>query len=57
MARTADRVGLLVCGDPAAALRACEAVGGPPAADDLCAWATGPEHLAARSVLGISIDV
>jgi hypothetical protein len=46
-----------VCGDPAIALRACEAVGGPPAADDLCTWATSREHLAARAALGVSIDV
>jgi CheY-like chemotaxis protein/tetratricopeptide (TPR) repeat protein len=57
MARTADRVALLVCGDPVVAVRAADAIGGADEARELAAFAISAPHLAARAGLGLSIDV
>jgi CheY-like chemotaxis protein len=55
LARTADRAGLVVCGDLPAALRFA-ADGGSPE-DDLVDFAISPQFLALRTELGLSIDV
>jgi hypothetical protein len=55
LSRTADRVGLIVCGDLPAARRF--AADGGAADDDLVEFALGPEHLRLRNELGLSIDV
>ena len=55
LARTADRVGLIVCGDLPAARRF--AGDGGATDDDLVEFALGPEHLRLRGELGLSIDV
>jgi DNA-binding response OmpR family regulator/tetratricopeptide (TPR) repeat protein len=55
LSRTADRVGLLVCGDLPAARR--YASDGGASDDDLVEFALSPEHLRLRSELGLSIDV
>lgn len=57
MTHTADRVGMVLCGDPAVALRGAESAGGPEAAADLLEWATSPAHLRLRRELGRSVDV
>jgi hypothetical protein len=57
MSSTADRVGLILCGDPAIALRGAASAGGPEAAEELLDWAASPEHLRLRRALGRSIDV
>ena len=57
LARTADRIGLLLCGDVQVAARAAAVVGGSEAIDELLDWATGPEHLALRGRMGLSIAV
>ena len=55
LSRTADRIGLLVCGDLPAARR--YASDGGATDDDLVEFALSPEHLRLRSELGLSIDV
>jgi CheY-like chemotaxis protein/tetratricopeptide (TPR) repeat protein len=55
LARTADRVGLLACGDLPAARRF--ASDGGASDDDLIEFALSPAHLKVRSELGLSIDV
>jgi DNA-binding response OmpR family regulator/tetratricopeptide (TPR) repeat protein len=55
LSRTADRVGLLVCGDLPAARR--YAADGGATDDDLVEFALSSEHLRLRSELGLSIDV
>jgi CheY-like chemotaxis protein/tetratricopeptide (TPR) repeat protein len=57
MSCTADRVGLVLSGDPAVALRGAASAGGSDAAEELLGWATSVEHLRLRRVLGRSIDV
>jgi hypothetical protein len=57
LARTADRVGLLLCCDVAIAARADGELAGIDALDDLVDFAVGRGHLAARRALGLSIDV
>lgn len=57
LARSADRVGTLLCGDPAIAAKVVRESSPAAAVDELCDWATGPEHLGARVRLGLSIDV
>ena len=55
LARTADRVGLLVAGDLVAARR--YAADGGATDDDLVEFALSKEHLRLRAELGLSIDV
>jgi len=55
LSRTADRVGLLVCGDLPAARR--YAADGGATDDDLVEFALGANHLRLRAELGLSIDV
>jgi DNA-binding response OmpR family regulator/tetratricopeptide (TPR) repeat protein len=55
LARTADRIGLLVCGDLPAARR--YAADGGATDDDLVGFALSPAHLRLRGELGLSIDV
>jgi hypothetical protein len=57
LARTADRVGLLLCGDVTKAASAARQMGGDAAATGLLDWATSADHRAARRMLGVSIDV
>jgi hypothetical protein len=57
LARTADRVGLLVCGDVVRAAAAVKAIGNDLVVSDLLDFATGPGHRAARAMLGLSIEV
>ena len=56
LGRTADRMGLLLCGDLPAAIRFAED-SGPEATDKLLWFAIGPAHLGLRNQLGLSIDV
>ncbi len=57
LARTADRVGLLLCGDLPAAVRFSSDSGTDTGTDDLIDFAISASHLSARSQLGLSIDV
>jgi hypothetical protein len=57
LARTADRVGLLLCGDAPRAAAASRQLGGESVAGALLDWTTGAEHRAARAALGLSIAV
>ncbi|MDB4967861.1 MAG: response regulator receiver protein [Myxococcales bacterium] len=57
LARTADRVGLLLCNDLPAAVRIVIAAGAPGAENDLIDFALSDEYLAAREALGLSIAV
>ena len=57
LARTADRIGLLLCGDVAKAASAARQMGGDAAAAGLIDWSTGAEHRSARRMIGVSIDV
>jgi hypothetical protein len=57
LARSADRTGMLLCGDPVVAAKAVATLGVAGAVDDLLDWTTGPDHLALRGELGLSIDV
>lgn len=57
LARSADRVGLLLCGDLPAAIRFAADVSGSAGAADLVDFAIGSAHLALRARLGLSIDV
>jgi DNA-binding response OmpR family regulator len=57
LARSADRVGMILCGDPAVAARLVRETSPTAAVDDLIDWATGPEHLEVRARLGVSVDV
>jgi hypothetical protein len=57
LARTADRVGLLLCNDLSAAVRIVIAAGAPGAENDLIDFALSDEYLAAREALGLSIAV
>ncbi len=55
--RTAERVGLLLCGDIPTAARICSELAGPGATSELLAFSVSPEHLQIRRALGLSIDV
>jgi DNA-binding response OmpR family regulator len=57
LARSADRVGLLVSGDVVRAAAAVRVLGGNAAASDLCDFATSAGHRMARSAIGVSIAV
>jgi CheY-like chemotaxis protein/tetratricopeptide (TPR) repeat protein len=57
MSATADRVGMVLCGDPALALRGADAAGGPDAAAELLDWALAKDHLVLRKKMGRSVDV
>jgi|GEM_PF-1002095 len=57
LSRTADRVGLLLCGDLPSAARFVREAGNSAAVDDLIDFALSPDYLAARVALGLSIDV
>jgi tetratricopeptide (TPR) repeat protein len=54
LTRTADRIGLLLCGDPSVALRLIQDA---DAAAELTSWALSDEHLALRDQLGLSVAV
>jgi CheY-like chemotaxis protein len=55
LSRTADRLGLVLCGDPAVAAAAVSGMGGDDT--DLLDWAISGEHQDVRATLGLSIDV
>ena len=57
MARTADRVGLVLCNDLSTAVRIVMASAAPGAENDLIDFALSDEYLAAREALGLSICV
>ena len=57
IARTADRIGLLLCNDLGVAVRIVMAGGAPGAENDLIDFALGDAYLAARQALGLSIAV
>ncbi len=55
LARTAERVGLLLCGDVPAAVRFCRDDSG--SRDELMDFAVSAEHMWLRQHIGVSIDV
>jgi CheY-like chemotaxis protein/tetratricopeptide (TPR) repeat protein len=57
MARTADRVGLLLCNDLQTAVHAVVDSGAPGAENDLVDFASSDEYLEARDALGLSLAV
>jgi CheY-like chemotaxis protein/tetratricopeptide (TPR) repeat protein len=57
LARTADRVGLLLCNDVLTAVRAAAEMDVPGSADGLLDFALGAEYLEAKEALGLSIAV
>lgn len=57
LSRTADRVGLLLCGDVAVATRIAADSMVPGASEDLLDFALSPEYLAARDAIGLSVAV
>jgi tetratricopeptide (TPR) repeat protein len=57
LARTANRVGLLLCGDVPAAYRYVRDVGGPEAATELLGFAIDPGFARLRAAMGLSIEV
>jgi CheY-like chemotaxis protein/tetratricopeptide (TPR) repeat protein len=57
MARTAERVGLLLCGDLPVAWRAVGEGSAPGAADDLLDFSLSVDYLQAREQLGLSVAV
>lgn len=57
LARSADRMGLLLCGDLPAAIRFAQDSSGPRGAAELIDFAISSAHLGLRSTLGLSIDV
>jgi CheY-like chemotaxis protein/tetratricopeptide (TPR) repeat protein len=57
LARTADRAGLLFCGDVPAAIRFAGDTGGSEAANELADYALSREFMSLRAALGLSIDV
>jgi CheY-like chemotaxis protein/tetratricopeptide (TPR) repeat protein len=56
LARTADRVGLLLCGDLPAVVRFVRDASSEPIAD-LRDYAISQDHLIARDAMGLSVDV
>jgi len=57
LARTADRVGLLLCGDLPAAVRFASDSAGEETHLDLVDFGVSSQHLQLRTALGLSIDV
>ncbi|MCU1282679.1 MAG: response regulator receiver protein [bacterium] len=57
LARTADRVGLLLCNDLSTAVRIVMAAGAPGAENELIDFALSDEYLEAREALGLSVCV
>lgn len=57
LARTADRVGLLLCGDLPAAARFAQDNGGLAATEGLVDFSISSAHLTLRQQMGLSIDV
>jgi DNA-binding response OmpR family regulator/tetratricopeptide (TPR) repeat protein len=57
LARTAERVGLLVCNELQAAARITAETSVPGAVDDLLDFALSPEYHSAKEALGLSIAV
>ncbi|HUH02529.1 MAG TPA: hypothetical protein VML75_11060, partial [Kofleriaceae bacterium] len=57
LARSADRMGLLLCGDLPAAIRFAHDSSGTQGSADLIDFAISGAHLALRSTMGLSIDV
>jgi DNA-binding response OmpR family regulator/tetratricopeptide (TPR) repeat protein len=57
LARTADRVGLLLCNDLSTAVRIVMAAGAPGAENELIDFALSDEFLEAREALGLSVSV
>jgi hypothetical protein len=57
LARTADRVGLVLCGDLPIATRFTRDSGSREHVSELIAFAIGPEYLRLRAMMGLSIDV
>jgi CheY-like chemotaxis protein/tetratricopeptide (TPR) repeat protein len=57
LARTADRVGLLLCGDLPSAARFAEDSGGLAATEELVDFSISSAHLTLRQQMGLSIDV
>jgi hypothetical protein len=55
--RTADRIGLLLCNDLAAAVKVVLADGAPGAENDLIDFTLGDDYLEARAALGLSVAV
>jgi len=57
LARTADRIGLILCGDVCVAAAAVRAQGVDEAVDELLDYAISTEHAEVRVSLGLSIEV
>jgi CheY-like chemotaxis protein/tetratricopeptide (TPR) repeat protein len=57
LGRTADRVGLVLCGDPAVAGRSAASLVTGEALGDLLDYSLSADHLAVRRSLGLSVDV
>lgn len=57
LARTANRIGLLLCGDVPSAVRFTSDTGGSEAADEVLRWVINGGYGRARSALGLTIDV
>ena len=57
LARTADRVGLLLCNDLSIAVRIVMAASAPGAENELIDFALSDEYLEAREALGLSVSV
>lgn len=55
--RTADRVGMLLCGDLPTALRSLSDPSDTEAANDLIAFAVSPSHIQLRHMMGLSVEV
>ena len=57
MSRTADRVGLILCGDVPAAMRFARDGGSREHVSELCDFAMSPALAKLRALMGLSIDV
>jgi len=57
LARTADRAGLLFCGDIPSAVRFVQDSSGPDSARELIEFALGTDHAYLRATMGLSVDV
>jgi hypothetical protein len=57
LVRSADRLGLVVCGDVGVAARVARAQAGESAAMELCDFAVSNAHQEVRRRIGLSIDV
>jgi hypothetical protein len=56
LGRTADRLGLVLCADPAVAGRALSGFVEGDVLEELCDFALSAPHLEARRALGLSVD-